>query len=128
MEEWRGNMKKFALSGAVLSVAMAIGAAQAEPLTLSSDQMDQVTAGANIYSTLSFRKNVDVRERLTIDKAVFAFAFVDGHIANANGTAQAFGRNTLAEALTVTYTAPGVSQAASESNSATYPGLNFRHK
>ena len=37
-------MSKVALSGLALGAAMAVGTAQAEPLTLSAEQMEQVKA------------------------------------------------------------------------------------
>jgi hypothetical protein len=39
-------MKKLALTGMVLGAAMVAGIAQAEPLTLTNSQMDQVSAGS----------------------------------------------------------------------------------
>lgn len=113
-------MKKFMLSGAALGVAMAVGAAQAEPLTLSTDQMDQVTAGDFVYADVSFRKDVYVRDYQDVYKTVFGFVFLDGNQAEANAVGQAFGSDTLAQSLTITYTDPFSSQAASESVSATY--------
>lgn len=38
-------MKKLGITGLVLSAAMAMGVAQAEPLKLTNQQMDQVSAG-----------------------------------------------------------------------------------
>lgn len=40
-------MKKLGITGLVLSAAMAMGVAQAEPLKLTSQQMDQVSAGTS---------------------------------------------------------------------------------
>src|SRR5262245_49025547 len=58
-ERRRGSMKKLALSGLVLAAAMAVGTAQAEPLTLSADQMDGVTAaGVGFVKFDAFVKNV----------------------------------------------------------------------
>ena len=58
-------MSKLALSGLALGAAMAVGTAQAEPLTLSADQMDQVTAAgdgiANFTATLT--KNIKSTSR-----------------------------------------------------------------
>ena len=55
MKERRLN--RLVLPGLALGAAMAVGTAQAEPLTLSADQIDQVTAAgegfANFNATLT---------------------------------------------------------------------------
>jgi hypothetical protein len=65
-------MSKLALSGLALGAAMAVGTAQAEPLTLSADQMDEVTAAgtgtANFTATL--KKDINVTKKVNIDKLV----------------------------------------------------------
>jgi hypothetical protein len=65
-------MSKLALSGLALGAAMAVGTAQAEPLTLSADQMDEVTAAgtgtANFTATLT--KDIQVNKQVQIQKLV----------------------------------------------------------
>jgi hypothetical protein len=72
-------MSKLALSGLALGAAMAVGTAQAEPLTLSADQMDQVTAAgfgfvdfdAFLDKTINVTKNVTITKEVTKFQDVF---------------------------------------------------------
>ena len=74
-------MSKLALSGLALGAAMAVGTAQAEPLTLSADQMDEVTAAgtgqaqfdAFLDKQINVQKRVDIQKR--IDKQQFVEVF-----------------------------------------------------
>ena len=81
--------------GVGIGTALAISAAQAEPLTLSVDQLDQVTAAgyAFVDGTLNVRINEDINKRVWIDKFIKKFQFVDveGYFAEANGAANCFG-------------------------------------
>jgi hypothetical protein len=65
-------MSKLALSGLALGAAMAVGTAQAEPLTLSADQMDQVTAaGFGFVDFDAFLdKTINVDKNVVITKTV----------------------------------------------------------
>jgi hypothetical protein len=98
-------MSKFALSGLALGAAMAVGAAQAEPLTLSADQMDQVTAGG--FGSVEF--DAFVNNFYFSDKFInfekFAFVEVendiDGWLADAEAGANCFGFGCTAETKTL---------------------------
>lgn len=69
---------------------------------------------------VDFQKRVDIYENVHINKEVVAQAYVVGNIGNANADAKAFGYDTLAETLTLTYAVQGESSGAfSESTSAT---------
>jgi hypothetical protein len=76
-------MSKLALSGLAVGVAMAIGTAQAEPLTLSADQMDQVTAAgdgyanfnANLYSNINTYKNEYISKYVNKNQYVYVQGF-----------------------------------------------------
>jgi hypothetical protein len=98
-------MRKFALSGLVLGAAMAVGGAQAEPLTLSADQMDQVTAGG--FGSVEFDAFVtnflDSEKFIFFDKfaTVFAEIDVDGWLADAEAGANCFGFGCTAETKTL---------------------------
>lgn len=66
------------------------------------------------------RKQVLIfKERIDIKKKIVGHVKVKGNLAFAEGDAQAFGKNTLAQSLTDTYTDQGYgSTASSTSNSA----------
>jgi hypothetical protein len=109
-------MSKLALSGLALGAAMAVGTAQAEPLTLSADQMDQVTAAgdgfANFDATLT--KNINVTKTVNIQKIVEKFQdiFVFGYFGEADAFANcsdggAFGCQAVTEAFTDVVTETG---------------------
>jgi hypothetical protein len=72
-------MSKLALAGLALGAAMAVGTAQAEPLTLSADQMDEVTAaGFGFVEFDAFLdKVINVDKTVVIDKTVTKFQDVD---------------------------------------------------
>lgn len=116
-------MKKLALCGVAVGALMAAGVAQAEPLKLSAAQMDQVSAGG--FFDVAVRKQVliDKLKRIDIQKFVNAQAFVVGHLADAEASAQAFGSNTFAETLTIADADAfsGFSGSFSESDAAAYP-------
>lgn len=102
-------MKKLWLSAAALGAAMAVGTAQAEPLTLSGDQMDQVTAAgdgfANFKATL--HKDVDIHKKVDIDKKVKKFQdiFVLGYFGEADAFANCFdGGNFGCQAIAESFT------------------------
>jgi hypothetical protein len=100
-------MKKLALSGAALGAAMAVGTAQAEPLTLSADQMDQVTAAGEAFTFSDFTADVDTDIFETVDifkiKQVFQLVDLVGYFADAKSAANAFGPGG-SEAITFTQT------------------------
>jgi hypothetical protein len=72
-------MSKVALTSLALGAAMAIGTAQAEPLTLSADQMDEVTAaGFGFVEFDAFlNKDINVNKNVNIQKLVDKFQDVD---------------------------------------------------
>jgi hypothetical protein len=87
-------MGKLALSGLALGAAMAVGTAQAEPLTLSADQMDQVTAaGFGFVEFDAFLdKTINVTKTVNIDKTVTKFqdVFVSGLFGEADAFSNCF--------------------------------------
>jgi hypothetical protein len=87
-------MNRFVFSG--LAFAMALGTAQAEPLTLSAEQMDQVTASGNGRVWLS---NNQVTGNATNQK--FQDVFVFGRRPSESGATNArlvgFGTLSVAE-------------------------------
>ena len=101
-------MIKLAASGLLVGTAFAVGAAQADSLTLTDEQMDQVTAAgfgivnfdADITVDKDVRKNINVLVRKLFDSRVSAF----GVAADAEGGANCFtyGSGCLAEVLTLT--------------------------
>lgn len=99
-------MRKLALSGLALGTAMAIGAAQAEPLTLTEDQMDGVTAAGFAFANgdLHWKVNTNVQQTYDFFGIVQKFQFLDldGYFADAKSGANAFGDG--AEAVTATQT------------------------
>jgi hypothetical protein len=78
-------MKRLVLSGLAVGAAMAIGTARAEQLTLSADQMDQVTA-AGFDAFLD--KAINVQKNVSIQKVVEKFQ--DFFVAGFFGEADAF--------------------------------------
>jgi hypothetical protein len=118
-------MRKLALSGLALGAAMAVGTAQAEPVTLSANQMDQVTAGG--FAFVDGFVNVNIRENVhkTVDifKVVQKFQFVDvqGYFAEATGGANCSGHGcqALTFAITDVSAKGGFATSLSGSESAT---------
>lgn len=106
--------------------ALALGAlstgALAEPMTLTSAQMDAVTAG-QFFQTAELFVNkdidVDVDKDFDIDADVFTNVDLFGSLADAEAFAFADGNNTFAETLTFTYSDAFTSAAFSGSISAT---------
>jgi hypothetical protein len=100
-------MNKVVLAGLAMSTAMSIGA-QAEPLTLTGDQLDKVTAAGNgfVNFDVDFFKNkqVNIHEFVDIDKLVNSEVFTFGNLAMAESDANCshgfFG--CVAETLTAT--------------------------
>jgi hypothetical protein len=96
-------MKKLALPGLAMGAALiAVSTAQAQPLTLATDQMEQVTAGGYFDLNVDVYKNLNKKENLDVWKTVFAGVFVKGNLADAEAGSQAYGPNSLAETLTLT--------------------------
>jgi hypothetical protein len=87
-------MNKLVLSGLALGAAMAVGTAQAEPLTLSADQMDQVTAaGFGFVDFDAFLdKEINVTKNVNIQKTVEKFqdVFVVGLFGEADAFSNCF--------------------------------------
>jgi hypothetical protein len=120
-------MSKLALTGLALGAAMVVGTAQAEPLTLSADQMDQVTAaGVGTASfTATLEKNINVQKQVQIQKLVEKFQdiFVFGYFGEADAFANcsdggAFGCQAVTEALTDVVTETGTVTSVSLAESA----------
>ena len=101
-------MKKLALSGLVLAAAMAVGTAQAEPLTLSAGQMDGVTAAG--YGTVQFDayvqnkydsyKDIDLKKYANVEVE----NDIDGWLADAEAGSNCFGFGCTAETKTLSDT------------------------
>ena len=109
-------MSKLALSGLALGAAMAVGTAQAEPLTLSADQMDQVTAAGTGFASFdaTLTKNIDVNKQVNIQKQIEKFQdiFVFGYFGEADAFANCsdggtFGCQAVTEAFTDVVTETG---------------------
>jgi hypothetical protein len=120
-------MSKLALSGLALGAAMAVGTAQAEPLTLSADQMDQVTAAgdgtANFDATLvtDIQINKDVQIQKIVEK--FQDLFVFGYFGEADAFANCsdggvFGCQAVTQAATDVITETGTVTSVSLAESA----------
>lgn len=88
-------MRRLALSGLALGAAMVVGTAQAEPLDLSADQMDQVTAAGFAFVQADKHVNIDEHVRNTTDifklKQVLQLVDVKGYFAHADGAANCVG-------------------------------------
>lgn len=120
-------MSKVALSGLALGAAMAVGTAQAEPLTLSAEQMDQVTAAGSGFAFFDadLTKNIDIAKRVRIDKEVLKFQdiFVAGYFGEADAFANCqdfgfFGCQAVAESFTDVNTSTGTVTSVSLSEAA----------
>jgi hypothetical protein len=94
-----------------------VGAAAnaAEPMHLTDAQMDSVTAG---LFDLDVTEKLKARINVGVD--------IDGNLAKALAAADAYGKNTLAETVTVTETTKYSSSALSQSLSATDNGRSYR--
>jgi hypothetical protein len=88
-------MSKLALSGLALGAAMAVGTAQAEPLVLQADDMDQVTAAGVAFVEAHKKVAIDEHIRNTTDifklKQVLQLVDVKGYFAHADGAANCVG-------------------------------------
>ena len=88
-------MKKLAISGLVLGAAMAVGTAQAEPLTLSANDLEDVTAAGFAFVEAHKKVNIDEHIRNTTDifklKQVLQLVDVKGYFAHADGAANCIG-------------------------------------
>ena len=88
-------MYKLAATTFAFGTVLAVGAAQAEPLTLTTDQMDQVTAAGFAFAQgeLNVFINENIDKDVDIVKFVEKFQRVDvqGYFAEANGAANCFG-------------------------------------
>jgi hypothetical protein len=88
-------MRRLALSGLALGALMTVGTAQAEPLILEGDDMDQVTAAG--YAHVQADKHVNINEKIynTTDifklKQVLQYVDVKGYFAHADGAANCYG-------------------------------------
>ena len=64
--------------------------------------------------------NIDIFENVVIDKEVNSVVYVEGNLATAESSANAFGANTLTETFSLTYTNGHESHSNSLAISATY--------
>jgi hypothetical protein len=102
-------MSKLALSGLALGAAMAVGTAQAEPLTLSADQMDEVTAagfGEAAFDAI-LNKQINVQKQVQIQKQIEKLqdVFVFGLFGEADAFANCFDASGFGcQAVTETFT------------------------
>ena len=114
-------------AGAVLALSVSMANAD-EPMTLTADQMDRVTAGGFgfVDVELIVTKFKDVFETINklVLKEVNVTVNVDGFLADAEAGANCFGLNCVAETLTITDTRLDLltATAYSESLSGTSPG------
>jgi hypothetical protein len=124
-------MSKLALSGLALGAAMAVGTAQAEPLTLAADQMDQVTAAGEGFATFdaTLTKTIQVNKQVQIQKLVEKFQdiFVFGYFGEADAFANCsdggtFGCQAVTEAFTDVVTETGTATSVSLAESAASHG------
>ena len=63
---------------------------------------------------------VDIHENLDIKKDVYSNVYLEGNLATAESSANAFGNNTLTETFSLTYTDGNQSHSNSLAISATY--------
>ena len=84
------------------------------------DQETDNVIGGYGFSRFDFKKNVqtNVHNRLNVKKNVLARVWVKGNLADAEAYADAYGYNSLAETLTVTYADGYSSSAYSDAKSA----------
>jgi hypothetical protein len=120
-------MSKLALSGLALGAAITVGTAQAEPLTLSADQMDQVTAAGEGFATFNatLTKDIQVNKQVNIQKQIEKFQdiFVFGYFGEADAFANCsdggtFGCQAVTEAFTDVVTETGTATSVSLAESA----------
>jgi hypothetical protein len=102
-------MRKLALTGLALGAAMAVGTAQAEPLTLSADQMDEVTAAGFGFASFEafLNKDIDVTKNVNIQKLVDKLQIVDvvGLFGESDAFANCFDASGVGcQAVTETFT------------------------
>jgi hypothetical protein len=88
-------MRRLALSGLALGALVAVGTAQAEPLILEGDDLDQVTAAGYAFVQADKKVNIDEKIRNTTDilklKQVLQYVDVKGYFAHADGAANCYG-------------------------------------
>lgn len=98
--------KKVALSGLILGSGMAVVAAQAEPLTLTANQMDTVTASgfgfADFDAFVDVFKNFETNIEFLKFAEVAVFVDVSGFLADANAVANCIAFGCTAETFTGT--------------------------
>jgi hypothetical protein len=102
-------MSKLALTSLALGAAMAVGTAQAEPLTLSADQMDEVTAAGTGLAQFDaiLNKQITVTKDVNITKLVEKFqdVFVIGLFGESDAFANCFDASGFGcQAVTETFT------------------------
>ncbi len=80
---------------------------------------NEVVGGYSKYVDFDKDVNINVNERINIKKKIKSKVKVKGNFAFAEGDADAYGKDTVAEAITYTITDPYYSGALSQSTSAT---------
>jgi hypothetical protein len=102
-------MGKLVLAGLALGAGMAVGTAQAEPLPLSADQMDEVTAAGVgfVDFTATLDKTINVDKNVNIQKVIEKFqdVFVFGLFGESDAFANCFDSSGFGcQAVTETFT------------------------
>lgn len=126
-------MRALVLTSAVAALAF-VGAAQAEPTDLTGGELDLVTAGTyvapppfgiNVYKNVAIQKLKNIQ----IKAALWSAPYVRGNLAEAEAGANAYGKHTFTETLTLTEVVEGYySKSFSESVSATDGAYYHRPK
>jgi hypothetical protein len=115
-------MRALVLASAI--VGLGIGTAVAEPVSLTGDRLDGVTAGT--YKSppvaIDVYKNVAVNlyKNINVFNNLYSAPYVKGNFADAEAAANAYGKDTFSETLTFGEVAEGYySRSYSESMAAT---------
>jgi hypothetical protein len=123
---------RIAACALTLGTICAIGAAQAEPVILSADDLDGVTAAG--YAYVDGYKNVDINEQIDKDvkiykdKYIYQYVDVYGFYADADGAANCYGYGceTITYALTDVDATKFMSTSISGSEAAAEPFPIFK--
>lgn len=111
-------MKKMIVTAATAATMLA-GAAYAD-VSLTSSNMDEVTAGSRYHAGRaprgnSFRLDVRVHKNIDIYSTIDSVVWLSGNAATAEANANAHGYNTFSETFTAAVTTPFSSSSASAS-------------
>ncbi len=107
---------KILFIGAALLLSGGVASA-GDPMVLTIDQLDNVTAGGGVRFNSSISERFRIDKRIREDKRARydVRTHVRGHSAVAEATSDAFGRNTDAQTFTFSQTTGRRSEAASTS-------------